>query len=92
MKIRMDYGKTGVVVDFPDDNLKAILDIKQAVVLSSPLEALGMALQNPIGTESLSDLAIGKQSVCIVICDITRPVPNELLLKPILRTLELAGI
>ncbi len=27
-----------------------------------------------------------------MICDITRPVPNKLILPPVLRTLELAGI
>src|SRR5690606_12278404 len=41
---------------------------------------------------SLFKLAQGKRSACILICDITRPVPNELLLTGILKTLEEAGI
>ena len=40
----------------------------------------------------LSDIARGRRNACILICDITRPVPNQLLLPPILRTLEAHGI
>ncbi len=36
--------------------------------------------------------AHGKRSACILICDITRPVPNQLILPPLLRTLEQEGI
>ena len=34
----------------------------------------------------------GRDSACIVISDITRPVPNKVILPPILETLEKAGI
>jgi nickel-dependent lactate racemase len=37
-------------------------------------------------------LARGKKDACVVICDITRPVPNQLILPPILQTLETAGM
>ena len=37
-------------------------------------------------------IARGKRSACILICDITRPVPNGLLLGPIIRTLLDAGV
>ena len=46
----------------------------------------------PTGTPPLRQLARGKRTACIVICDITRPVPNELILRPLLETLESAGI
>jgi nickel-dependent lactate racemase len=50
------------------------------------------ALTSPLGTDPLAQLARGKKSACIVISDITRPVPNKLLLMPMLTTLEAAGI
>ena len=37
----------------------------------------------PIGSKPLSELARGKKNVCILICDITRPAPNKLILPPI---------
>ncbi len=55
-------------------------------------DAISAALQSPIGTAPLADLARGKRSACIVISDITRPVPNKLLLPPMLATLQAAGI
>ena len=93
MKVRLDYGKTGLDVELPG-NGKVVgpLSIREAPPLANPQAALEAALANPIGTAPLAELAKGKKDACIVICDITRPVPNQLLLPPILRTLEGAGI
>jgi len=93
MRVRLDYGKTGLDVELPG-NGKVVgpLSIREAPPLANPQAALEAALANPIGTAPLAELAKGKKDACIVICDITRPVPNQLLLPPILRTLEGAGI
>ncbi|MCE2806088.1 MAG: nickel-dependent lactate racemase [Gemmataceae bacterium] len=93
MRVRLDYGKTGLDVELPG-NGKVVgpLSIREAPPLADPQAALEAALANPIGTAPLAELAKGKKDACIVICDITRPVPNQLLLPPILRTLEEAGI
>lgn len=40
----------------------------------------------------MAELARGRKDACVVICDITRPVPNQVLLRPILSTLEKSGI
>ncbi len=37
-------------------------------------------------------MARGKKNACILICDITRPVPNPILLRPILQTLHESGL
>ena len=50
------------------------------------------ALAYPIGTPSLRRLARGRKNACIVIADITRPVPNAVILPPMLRMLEEEGI
>src|SRR5205807_9364975 len=59
---------------------------------ANPEVVLDGALANPIGTKPLAELAKGKKTACIVVCDIPRPVPNKLILPPVLRTLEAAGI
>ncbi|MCW6507111.1 nickel-dependent lactate racemase [Lichenifustis flavocetrariae] len=55
--------------------------------------ALDAALRTkPFGSPPLSQLAAGKRSACILICDITRPVPNRLFLRPMIETMVTAGI
>jgi len=93
MRVRLDYGKTGLDVELPGNGrVVGPLSIREAPPLANPQAALEAALAKPIGTPPLAELAKGKKDACIVICDITRPVPNQLLLPPILRTLEQAGI
>jgi nickel-dependent lactate racemase len=50
------------------------------------------ALARPIGAAPLAELARGKKSACILICDITRPVPNGLFLRPMIETMAASGI
>ncbi|MBP3958213.1 nickel-dependent lactate racemase [Gemmata sp. G18] len=93
MQLTLDYGKTGLPVTLPDNRLVAPpLAIKPAAPLPDPAAALETALANPIGTRPLAELAWGKKTACVVVCDITRPVPNKLILPPLLRTLEAAGV
>ncbi len=93
MQVTLDYGKTGLPITLPDDRLLVPpLAIRPASPLTDPEAALEAALTNPIGTKPLSELAKGKKTACVVICDITRPVPNKMILPPVLRTLEAAGI
>lgn len=93
MKITLDYGKTGLEVDLPEERLLAPpLTIRETEPLADPVAALEAALANPIGTRPLAELARGKRTACVVVCDITRPVPNALILPPLLRTLEAAGV
>src|SRR5262245_36693613 len=92
MQITLDYGRTGLPVTLPDDRVVGPLAIRPADPLADPAAALEAALANPIGARPLAELAGGRKDACILICDITRPVPNKLILPPVLRTLEAAGI
>ena len=92
MKIKLDYGEKGVTVDVPDANLVKVLSMKQGQPVANPSEAIAAALENPVGCEPLSQIAKGKKDACVVICDITRPVPNALILPEILNNLESSGI
>lgn len=92
MRFTLDYGKTGLEVDLPDDRVTGPLAIKPAQPLADPAAALREALASPIGTPALAELARGRRNACILICDITRPVPNKVILPPLLATLEASGI
>lgn len=88
----MDYGKTGLMVDLPADKVIGPLEIKSANPLDDQSKAISDALANPIGSRPLAEIAKGKKTACILICDITRPVPNKVILPQILKTIEDAGV
>src|SRR5262245_24276275 len=92
MRITLDYGRTGLDVTLPDDRVVGPLAIRPAAPLPDPEAALAHALAHPIGSKPLAEVAKGRKNACIVVCDITRPVPNKLLLPPILRTLHDQGM
>jgi lactate racemase len=92
MQVRLAYGRDGLDVQLPDARVVRTLSYKAATPLADPRHAVRLALEQPTGTPPLADLAHGRRSACILICDITRPVPNELMLRPLLETLEQAGI
>jgi nickel-dependent lactate racemase len=92
MRITLDYGRTGLDVELPDDRIVGPLAIRPAPPLADPATAIANALAHPIGTPPLAELARGRRDACILICDVTRPVPNRLILPPLLRTLEEQGI
>jgi lactate racemase len=93
MQITLDYGRTGLDVTLPDDRLIAPpLAIRPTEPLANPDAAIEQAIGHPIGSPPLTGMARGKKSACILICDITRPVPNPQILPPILRTIEASGV
>jgi nickel-dependent lactate racemase len=92
MRVKLEYGKKGLYADLPDERIVRTLRYKDAPPLANPEAALREVLEHPRGTPPLAELARGRRDACVVICDITRPVPNELILRPLLATLEAAGI
>jgi nickel-dependent lactate racemase len=92
MRIKLDYGRTGLDVELPDDRIVGPLAISPAPPVADTAAAIEAALASPIHSPPLAQLARGRRNACILICDITRPVPNRLILPPLLRTLEAEGI
>ncbi len=92
MRVRLEYGRTGLEVELPADRVVRKLAYKNAVPLADPDGVLASVLERPSGAPPLAELARGRRDACILICDITRPVPNERILRPVLATLEAAGI
>src|SRR5438270_11297288 len=92
MRITLAYGRTGLAVDLPEERVVGPLEIRPAPALKDPDTAIATALTRPIGCPPLAELARGRRNACILVCDVTRPVPNRLILPPMLRTLEEQGI
>ena len=92
MKVEMRYGTGTLPIEIPDKNVAGVLEISESVPLSDEDSAVRAAIAQPIASSPLAELASGRESACIVISDVTRPVPNKVILPPILETLKQAGI
>jgi len=92
MRIRLEYGRHGLEAELPDRNVVKCLGYQPAEPLANPIVEVARSLTDPIGTRPLAELAGGRSSACIAICDVTRPVPNRQILPPLLATLEQSGI
>ena len=80
MRIHLDYGRTGMEADLPDRNVVKCLRYQAAQPVVDPDQAVHERLARPTGTPPLAELARGRRSACVVISDVTRPVPNRALL------------
>jgi lactate racemase len=92
MRIELSFGRGMLPVDFPDGLELTVIRKPAMPVLPDPAGAVRAALARPVGARPLGEEARGKRTACILICDITRPVPNALLLQPIIRDLLAAGM
>ncbi|MBI3247558.1 MAG: nickel-dependent lactate racemase [Deltaproteobacteria bacterium] len=92
MKVTLAFGRDGAEIEIPSHVQASVLHAKSAEAAVSADAALAEALANPIGTPPLLELARGKKTAAISICDITRPAPNRIVLPHVLRALEQAGV
>jgi lactate racemase len=92
MRIEMAFGKSGLALDLPEGFQYQVLHAHAASPIENAQAAVEYVLDHPLGASPLFDLAKGKKSAAISVCDITRPAPNRLILPPVLARLERAGI
>ncbi|MCK4868224.1 MAG: nickel-dependent lactate racemase [Alphaproteobacteria bacterium] len=92
MSVELAYGKSTLKLDLPEGVNPTVIRKTPLPIMADPAAAIREALDKPIGAPPLSQLARGKSSACILICDITRPVPNHLFLQPMIRDMMDAGI
>jgi lactate racemase len=92
MKYLMNYGRTGLELDLPDHWDVTVIGKKPMPVLADPAAAMVEALKRPVGARTLAREAKGRSSACILICDVTRPVPNGLILPAVIEELLQAGL
>jgi len=92
MQCKLRYGKQHLSLDLADSWDITILTKKQMPVLPDPSAGVMAALEAPVGSRTLEEEAQGCHSACILVCDITRPVPNSLVLRPVIERLLRAGM
>ena len=94
----MAFGKAGLPLELPEGLAGreapawTVLEPRWAPPVDNPKAAIGRALDEPVAGPGLTELARGRGSVAISVCDITRPAPNQVTLPLVLDRLERAGI
>lgn len=80
--IKIPYGKTHLTAEIPESRLAAVLtsDVhsKQECVKCDQQHIVLQALENPIGSATLAELAKNKRKIVIITSDHTRPVPSSI--------------
>ena len=92
MELTIGFGSAPQNVTIPDANVMGVLTPNSVEITSSGQPEVIRALNEPIGTKRLSELAVGKKKVAIVSSDITRPMPTWVALPPVLAELDKAGV
>ncbi len=89
-KISFPYGKEFLEYDFDDKSLLGVLEssIEEYIPECSAEELVKKAMENPVGSPRLSELAKGKKNIVIIASDHTRPVPSKVIIPPMLEEIK----
>ena len=92
--MKLKYGKEEIHLPIQDKNIIQILNSNKQKALLYPENRLKNLSKNPINSPSLKDLVNQKKAkkILIVVNDITRPTPYEVILPPLLDGLHQIGI
>lgn len=87
MTIDLLYGRDGLSLTPPDTASAHVIEKPAFLPCNTPDEQIAWAFVTPHGCAPLAELARGKSSACILICDLNLPVPSHLFLRPMIETL-----
>jgi lactate racemase len=92
MRLKLAYGRERLWVDLPDGVDITVIEPRYVVGVTDEEAALAQALEAPLGAAPLRDLVNVGDTVAVVFSDITRPMPNDRVLPPLLDALREAGV
>ena len=90
--VQLLFGHGTLSVELPASARAHVIRKPPFPPVSQVEDVYAAAMDNPIGCEKLHVLCKGCKTACILICDITRPVPNHVFLRPMIRTMMTEGI
>ena len=92
MVVDLSYGRTQLNLRLPPGLDVTVIAKPPMPLVDAPEAAVRAALAEPVGCAPLGELARDRRSACILVCDVTRPVPNHLFLRPLVEGLLAGGI
>ncbi|HEX2185711.1 MAG TPA: nickel-dependent lactate racemase [Chloroflexota bacterium] len=87
MKVQLAYGKDGLSVELPERNV-TVVEPRYVPGVADERGALREAMRHPIGAPPLVEVLRPEDTVAIVFCDVTRPMPNDRVLPVLLEEIE----
>ncbi len=90
--IELAYGRSILKVELPAQTRPTIIQKPAFPDADNPNNIIEAALNNPVSSPTVDQLAAKAASACILICDVTRPVPNHTFLRPIIKRMLAAGM
>lgn len=88
-RVHLPYGSTGIDVEVPDE--ATVVEPADPPAIDDEYAAITSCLRSPTEGPPLEKLVGAAKTVVVVFPDITRPMPNETVLPPLLAELELLG-
>ena len=88
MKTRLAYGKEGLEWELPENCRVDIIEPQYTEGLPDQASAVRKALQQPINSKSLKEIAAIDDKIGIIFSDITRATPYNILMPALLKELE----
>jgi len=92
MHVKLPYGEGYKDLELADDHILDLITPKPFPATEPAETLIHNALQHPLGSAPLKEIAKKGQTVIIVVDDYTRPCPTKLMLPPILNELSTIGI
>ena len=92
MKIGLPYGKKTLSINVPKNNLLDVIYPNEIKPERTAEEYIRLALDKPMGTKRLCELAKKDNKVVIVVDDYTRPCPTWAMLPSVLKEIYSSGI
>ncbi len=92
MNVPFGFGFTEIIIDIPDRNLSGILRANEIEKDSDESSIIFNALNHPIDSKRLQEIAKPGEKIAIITSDITRPMPSRKVLPFILSELKTASI
>jgi nickel-dependent lactate racemase len=92
MRVELLYGRGRLAVDLPENLRVTTIRKKPMPVAPDPVGRLHESFRSPGLGQPLRELAHRRNQACILICDITRPVPHAVLLPPLIEELAAGGM
>ncbi|QTL99260.1 nickel-dependent lactate racemase [Iocasia frigidifontis] len=91
--IKIPYYTSSMDLNIEDENLKAVITTKmhKSNKIKNEEELVRDALEHPIGSKRLRDIAVGKKKVVIVTSDHTHAVPSKITLPILLSEIRIGN-
>jgi len=92
VKVSLRYGKTFLSSTVPDENLLESIEPRDKPGVANPGSEILRALDNPLKSKRMSEIAKKGDKAVIVVDDATRSTPSRLMVPPILNQLNSVGV